>query len=295
MTLRRVLVLVPLLALVPLTGSAVAAPARLATAQTIGQSSGPSAGGCPANLTVVQHTTVTSPSYEVSTAGVVTSFSYLSNGVAGQVRALLFTKTATNTFQLVGKSALQTAAASTLNTFPTRIPVPAGALLGGQVSSSAMQCAFSAVTSGDEFKAGAFDPDSSATMTTTGSYTGRWDISAVVESDADGDGYGDVTQDLCPSSSSTHAACAAAPDTTVTKAPKKKSTKRKSTIKFTSTVAGSTFTCKVDKKPAAPCTSPFKKKYKYGKHTVVVTATSPFGIVDPTPATVKFKVTRPTG
>ena len=57
---------------------------------------------------------------------------------------------------------------------------------------------------------------------------------------------------------------------------------------------GSTFTCAVDKKPAMPCTSPFKKRYKYGKHTVVITATSPFGIVDPTPVTVKFKVKKPT-
>lgn len=294
MTPRRLLLLVSLLALVPVTG-AVAGPApRAATSQVIGQSSGPSAGGCPANLTVVQHTTVTNPSYEVGAPGVVTSFSYGANAVSGQVRALLFTKTATNTFQLVGKSALQTVAANTVSTFPTRIPVPAGTLLGGQVTSGAMQCAFSAVTSGDEFKAGAFDPDSSSTMTTTGSYTGRWDISAVVESDADGDGYGDVTQDLCPTSPTTQAACAgSAPDTTVTKAPKKRSTKRKATITFASTVAGSTFTCAVDKKAAVACTSPFKKKYKYGKHTVVITATSPAGIVDPTPATVTFKIRTP--
>jgi hypothetical protein len=49
----------------------------------------------------------------------------------------------------------------------------------------------------------------------------------------------------------------------------------------------------VDKKPAVPCTSPFKKKYKYGKHKVVVTAVSPAGIVDSTPVTVKFKVKQP--
>ena len=103
-----------------------------------------------------------------------------------------------------------------------------------------------------------------------------------------------MSQDLCPQLKVTQAACPA-PDATVTKAPKKKSSKRKAKITFTSTVAGSTFTCTVDKKPAGPCTSPFKKKYKYGKHTVVITATSPFGIVDPTPVTVKFKVRKPKG
>ena len=50
--------------------------------------------------------------------------------------------------------------------------------------------------------------------------------------DADGDTFGDVSQDLCPQSKLTQAACPA-PDTTVTKQPKKKSTKRKAKIKFT--------------------------------------------------------------
>ena len=294
MSLRRVLVAAAVVTTV-LAGSAPAPAgtpgARAGTSQVIGQTSGMPA-ACPAYLTVVQHTTGTTPSYEVTAPGVVTSFSYESDADPGQVRALVFTKTATNSFQLVGKSAFQTVAPSTVNTFPTRIPVPAGALLGGQVSSSAMRCAYFPSSSGDEFKVGPFDPDTSSTMNTVGSYTGRWNISAVVESDADGDGYGDVTQDLCPQLKLAQAACPA-PDTTISKAPKKKSTKRKATITFASTVAGSTFTCVVDKKPAVSCSSPFKKKYKLGKHAVVITATSPFGLVDPTPATVTFKVTKP--
>lgn len=115
----------------------------------------------------------------------------------------------------------------------------------------------------------------------------------MVESDADGDGFGDVTQDLCPELASTQTACGVAPETTVTKAPKKKSTKRKAKIRFTSSVAGSTFTCTVDKKQAKPCTSPFTKTYTYGKHTVVITAIGPDGTADPSPAVVKFKVKRP--
>ena len=298
MTIRRVLLAAAAVA----TALAVAAPApagqpsrpaqRAGASQTIGQTSGTPTLGCPGYLTAVQHTTGTNPSYQASTPGVVTSFSYQSDADPGQVRALLFTQTAANTFQMVGKSAFQTVAPNTVNTFLTRLPVPAGALLGGQVTSSAMQCASTAVSSGDEFKAGPFDPDTSSTMSTVGSYTGRWDMSAVVESDTDSDGYGDVTQDLCPESATTHSTCPV-PDTSVTKTPKKKSTKRKATIKFTSTVAGSTFTCKVDRQPAVPCTSPFKQKYKYGKHKVVITATSPASKVDPTPVTVKFKVTRP--
>ena len=140
---------------------------------------------------------------------------------------------------------------------------------------------------------GSYDPDAPAGNFTGGPAAGYYmNLSAVLEPDVDGDGYGDVSQDLCPQSKLSQAACPA-PDTTVTKAPKKKSTKRKATVKFSATVAGSTFTCAVDGKAAKPCTSPFKKKYKYGKHTVVITATSPAGIVDPTPVTVKFKVKRP--
>ena len=114
-------------------------------------------------------------------------------------------------------------------------------------------------------------------------------ISAVLEPDVDGDQYGDVSQDLCPQSKLTQAACPA-PDTKVTKQPKKRSATRKARIRFSSTIAGSTFTCAVDGKAAKPCTSPYKKRFKVGKHTVVITATSAVGIVDPTPATVKFKV-----
>ena len=179
-----------------------------------------------------------------------------------------------------------------LNTFPTRLPVPAGVILGSKMFSGSMVCGFTTGVAGDTLKYDIFDPDVSTTFTPIGTFGGRWNISAVLESDEDGDGYGDVSQDLCPQSKLTQAACPA-PDTTVTKAPKKKSTKRKATITFSSTVAGSTFTCAVDKKAAQPCASPFKKKFKYGKHKVVITATSPVGIVDTSPVTVKFKVARP--
>ena len=79
----------------------------------------------------------------------------------------------------------------------------------------------------------------------------------------------------------------------MTKRPKKRSSRRKAKITFTSTVPGSTFTCAVDKKAAKPCRSPFKKRYRYGKHMVVITATSPLGSLEMTPVTVRFKIRRP--
>jgi hypothetical protein len=274
------------------SGAAPGPAPRAGTSVTLGQTTGSGSTCFPASATLVQHTTSASPAYETSTAGVITSYSFQAAVNTGTVRALAFTKTATNTFQLVGKSTPQSVTANVLNTFPTRIPVPAHALLGMQVSNLSVPCLLPAVSSGDEVKMGTFDADSSTTFTTTGTISSRVNISAVVESDADGDGYGDVTQDLCPTSATSYVACPA-PDTKLKKAPKKKSTQRKAKITFSSSLAGSTFTCAVDKKAAKPCASPFKKKFKVGKHKVVITAISPAGIVDPTPVTVKFKVTKP--
>jgi CSLREA domain-containing protein len=81
-----------------------------------------------------------------------------------------------------------------------------------------------------------------------------------------------------------------APETTITKKPKKKSTKRKARFKFESSEGGSTFECKLDRKPFKPCESPFKKKVKPKKHKFLVRAIDPAGNVDRTPAKAKFKV-----
>jgi hypothetical protein len=74
-------------------------------------------------------------------------------------------------------------------------------------------------------------------------------------------------------------------------AKKVKTDKTKVKVKFTffSTVSGSTFQCKLDKGPFAPCTSPKTYKVKPGKHVFSVEAVSAGG-TDPTPATFKFKV-----
>jgi hypothetical protein len=83
----------------------------------------------------------------------------------------------------------------------------------------------------------------------------------------------------------------APPDTAITKGPKKKTTKRRPKFKFTSTQAGSTFQCKLDKGKFAPCTSPFlPPKLRLGKHVLKVQAVGPTGVPDPAPAVKKFKV-----
>ena len=69
-----------------------------------------------------------------------------------------------------------------------------------------------------------------------------------------------------------------APKTTITKEPKKKTSKRTATFKFKANEAGASFECKLDKKPFKPCHSP--KKYKHlkpGRHTFRARATDGAG------------------
>ena len=81
------------------------------------------------------------------------------------------------------------------------------------------------------------------------------------------------------------------PETVITRGPK--ATTHATTVKFrfSSDMPGSTFECKLDKKPFKKCSSP--KKYKHlkpGKHVFKVRATDTGGRVDPVPAKKKFRV-----
>jgi hypothetical protein len=81
------------------------------------------------------------------------------------------------------------------------------------------------------------------------------------------------------------------PQTKIAKGPKAKTHATTVKFKFSSSEAGSTFECKLDKKPFKPCGSPKKyKKLKPGKHVFKVWAIDKAGNVDPTPAKKKFKI-----
>ncbi|HET6998368.1 MAG TPA: right-handed parallel beta-helix repeat-containing protein [Solirubrobacterales bacterium] len=81
------------------------------------------------------------------------------------------------------------------------------------------------------------------------------------------------------------------PETTITKGPKAQSTKTTAKFKFKSSVGGSTFECRLDKKQFKSCKSPKTyKKLKPGKHVFKVRAVGPTGLVDSTPAKRKFTV-----
>jgi Trypsin len=81
----------------------------------------------------------------------------------------------------------------------------------------------------------------------------------------------------------------AAPQTRITRHPKKKGTKRRAKFKFKANEPAS-FKCKLDKKAFKPCSSPFRKKVGRKKHKFRVRATDAAGNVDPTPAKFSWRV-----
>jgi sugar lactone lactonase YvrE len=81
-----------------------------------------------------------------------------------------------------------------------------------------------------------------------------------------------------------------APSTALGSAKIKRSS-RKATFRFSSNEPGSTFLCKIDKKPFLGCSSPKTyKKLKKGKHKFQVQARDAAGNLDATPVVKKFRI-----
>jgi hypothetical protein len=86
-----------------------------------------------------------------------------------------------------------------------------------------------------------------------------------------------------------------APDTEITKGPKKKvkTRKKKAKVKFEfSSEANASFECALDDAAFESCSSPFKAKVKKGKHSFAVRAKDAAGNVDQSPDEQTFKVKR---
>lgn len=80
------------------------------------------------------------------------------------------------------------------------------------------------------------------------------------------------------------------PNTSFTKTPKAKTTKRSPTFNME---GSSTFECKLDGGDFSDCTSPYKPgKLKLGKHKLQVRATEEDGSIDGTPATFSWKIVK---
>lgn len=293
----------------------LAAPASAGAATTVGQVA-PSAGaaGICGGATLFLNTQVAagSPSYAVpGDGGVITSWS-VQGGAAGSELKFKVVRDQSTGYRIVGADPTQrTIPASTLASFDVRIPAAAGDQIALWVPAGIHYCSHPGQT-GDIFsyRAGTHpEPAIGDNFPLDTSEQNRANVSAQLEPDADADGYGDETQDECPTDASTQGECPPPPpgtnppggdppgtdtnppETEITKGAPNRLDKSKVKFKFTADEPNVTFECKVDKKPYKPCTSPKKvKRLDEGKHKFKVVATDAAGNADPSAAKDKFNV-----
>jgi hypothetical protein len=94
-------------------------------------------------------------------------------------------------------------------TFSTRLPIPAGGYVAMLPPSTASQRWLQSAPAGATWTS--FNDAPSGPVALAASVAGVSMYDADIEPDADHDGYGDVTQDACPSDATTEAACPAPP------------------------------------------------------------------------------------
>jgi hypothetical protein len=225
--------------------------------------------------------------YTVPTAGVITSWSFFGGASPSQIKLKVARPAGGTSFTIVGDSPLKLADVGVLNTYTdVRIPVQQGDVLGLYDMSGAMMQSDAGVAYGYRTFSG--DPSPGTTMASGGGASFHLDVSAILESDADNDGFGDETQDCAPADASKNTDCAP-PETTITAGPKDKTKKKTATFEFSANEPGATFECSLDGGPFTACTSPDTLKVKKGKHHFEVRATDVGGNVG-SPASDDWKV-----
>lgn len=118
----------------------------------------------------------------------------------------------------------------------------------------------------------------------------RFSVDATLEPDADRDGFGDVTQDDCPTDPSRQGPCDRRPPQTRIKSVTAQHATNRIVVRFTSSEPGSTFRCALDGPRMRRCTSPWVVRVTPGRHVVGVQATDRSGNVDRTPAVGTVRV-----
>jgi len=283
---------------------ALAAPGWASAATVLGSTFTPTEECTPAGTTYLQTASSVS-TYVAPTDGVITSWSHRAAADPPALRFRVLRQTGgTNFFSLVGESASTPQTPLALNEFSIRIPVRSGDVIGVLVGSSAAAYPCARATSDAAAiwyrSNGAFGAVDTAFTGPNKGY--EFDIGAQLEPDADGDGFGDETQDRCPADISAQGACPAAsvpsvaadndpPETTITRRPPNETEKTTVKLKFRSDEQGSRFECKLDKRPWKACFSPKRlNRLTEGKHKFKVRAVDAAGNMDPSPAKDGFKV-----
>jgi hypothetical protein len=147
---------------------------------------------CPAGWTAVPF--VGRSSYE-TTAGIVTKWSTQAAASPGQSMRLVIVRGTDPNYTVVGESSVEAIAPSALNHFVTRIPVAAGDVLA---VSGAGPCFQSRMGNSIRYCVDCYGGPGTGLTTTDLLQDVDLNVSAYIEQDADGDGWGDESQDNCP-------------------------------------------------------------------------------------------------
>ncbi len=118
----------------------------------------------------------------------------------------------------------------------------------------------------------------------------RFSVAATLEPDADRDGFGDITQDDCPTDRTRQGACDRRPPQTGISSVNADHRNNRIVVRFSSSEPGSTFRCALDGPGMRACTSPWVVRVAPGRHVVGVQAADRSGNVDRTPAVASVRV-----
>jgi hypothetical protein len=268
---------------------AAAVPARAAV--TIGQAPpAPDELGDCAPGSLVQVSNAEGPGYAVpSPGGVVTRWR---TSATGDVSLLLWQEVGAG-WRLVAADPRAPSGGGGVAEFAVRIPVSGGEHLGIGSAKEVLDCEVFTKMGKDEIGvAGEAAVGSMPALFLKGGW--RLNVAADVEPDADHDGFGDETQDGCPTDARRQGPCPDVdpPETAITGHPKKTASTRRVRFRFSADEPGSTFECKLDKRPFRPCLSPFSRKVAPGPHVFRVRSRDVAGNLDASPARFAWRVAR---
>jgi hypothetical protein len=146
--------------------------------------------------------------YSAPTDGVITSWAFQGGDrVDGTVTLKTFRPVGGTSYRTLGEDGPRVPAAGALVRYPTRLGVEQGDRIGLAVTGT-VDCG-SGNGSGEQLVYLGNPAAGSTNSYFASPYS--TELSAVLEADADGDGYGDTSQDLCPTDPSTQGACATPP------------------------------------------------------------------------------------
>jgi hypothetical protein len=197
-----------------LLSAALAAPAQASL--TVGQirpQGGTPFGNCGSAAHFAQASTGAPPGYTVPVNGVLTSWTTNAGALTGQkLRLDVLHPQGGTTYSVVGTSEILDLRPSSIeDSLPARIVVHPGDVLalspdpeGAPMSTSGVECEFNTNDTGDVVHSGLVAFTNPLTLPGVVNKE-RLNVAATVEPDADGDGYGDESQDTCPSSAGVHA------------------------------------------------------------------------------------------